>query len=140
MKRYIKPQEKLYSEMITQKRSRRKVSGGRYRAFRKKRLTELGRMPSLTKIGKQRLRKIRVRGTKNSKERLLRIDTANVYDPKTKKYSKSKIKAVVESNANRNYVRRGIITKGSVVETEQGKAKVTSRPGQNRIVNAVLLK
>ena len=51
----------------------------------------------------------------------------------------SKILKVVENRANPNYVRQNIITKGSVVETEKGNAKVTSRPGQHGIVNAVML-
>ena len=46
---------------------------------------------------------------------------------------------VIENTANPNYVRQNIITKGSVIETEKGKAKVTSRPGQHGVVNAVLL-
>ena len=36
-------------------------------------------------------------------------------------------------------VRRNIITKGSIVETKLGKAKVTCRPGQEGSVNGVLL-
>ena len=46
---------------------------------------------------------------------------------------------VIENSANPNYVRQNIITKGSVIETEKGKAKVTSRPGQHGVVNAVLI-
>jgi small subunit ribosomal protein S8e len=33
----------------------------------------------------------------------------------------------------------GIVTKGCIVETELGKAKVTSRPSQHGIVNAILV-
>ena len=51
-----------------------------------------------------------------------------------------KIISVVENPANRQYVRRNIVTKGAIVQTEIGKALVTSRPGQDGIVNAVLLK
>ncbi|RLF82243.1 30S ribosomal protein S8e, partial [Thermococci archaeon] len=53
---------------------------------------------------------------------------------------KVKIISVVENPANRQYVRRNIVTKGAIVQTEIGKALVTSRPGQDGIVNAVLLK
>ncbi|RLF79472.1 30S ribosomal protein S8e, partial [Thermococci archaeon] len=42
--------------------------------------------------------------------------------------------------ANRQYVRRNIITKGAIIQTEIGKAIVTSRPGQDGVVNAVLIK
>ena len=34
---------------------------------------------------------------------------------------------------------RGIITKGALIETELGKAIVTSRPGQDGVVNALLV-
>jgi len=36
-------------------------------------------------------------------------------------------------------VRRNIITKGAVIKTEKGPARVTSRPGQHGIINAILL-
>jgi small subunit ribosomal protein S8e len=35
--------------------------------------------------------------------------------------------------------RRAIITKGAIIETSKGNARVTSRPGQCGIINAVLL-
>jgi len=70
---------------------------------------------------------------------LLSTDTANLFDPKTKKYEQIKIKEVVENPANRHFVRRNIMTKGTVIETEKGKAKITSRPGQDGNVNAVLI-
>jgi len=69
---------------------------------------------------------------------LLSADVANVFDGK--KYHKSKIKEVVKNKANRHFVRRNILTKGAVIETELGKAKITSRPGQEGMVNAVLVK
>ena len=46
---------------------------------------------------------------------------------------------VIENKANPNYVRRNIITKGAIVETSAGKAKVTSRPGQDGVINGVLI-
>lgn len=123
---------------ISQSRSKRKESGARYVAYRKKKLYELGRLPRLTKIGERRLRIIRVKGG-NRKTMLLASNVANVLDKKTNKSQKSKIKAVVENPANRHFVRRNIITKGTVIETELGKAKVTSRPGQEGTINAVLI-
>jgi small subunit ribosomal protein S8e len=45
----------------------------------------------------------------------------------------------VENPANPHYVRRNIITKGAVIKTELGNAKVTSRPGQDGVVNAALI-
>jgi small subunit ribosomal protein S8e len=46
---------------------------------------------------------------------------------------------VTENPANKNFVRRNILTKGAVVATDLGKAKITSRPGQDGEVNAILL-
>ena len=124
--------------MLTQHRSKRKVSGGRYKSYRGKRLFESARMASLTKLGETRLVKIPTRGG-NSRARLLGAEYANVVDPKTKKYKKVKIKTILENPSNRHYVRRNIMTKGTVIDTEIGKAKITSRPGQDGSVNAVLI-
>ena len=70
---------------------------------------------------------------------MLSTNIANVADPKTGKISKSKILTVVGNTANPNYVRRNVITKGAVVKTELGLARVTSRPGQHGVLNAVLV-
>ncbi|MBN1385393.1 30S ribosomal protein S8e [Candidatus Woesearchaeota archaeon] len=125
---------------ISQRRSKRKVSGTIYnRKGRGKRKYELGRLPTMTKLGKEKRKTIRVRGG-NLKTRLIGAEFANLYDPKTKKYQKAKIKTVADNPANKNYVRRNIITKGTIIDTEAGKARITSRPGQDGILNAVLVK
>ena len=69
----------------------------------------------------------------------LSADFVNLIDPKTNKSQKVKILNVVGNTANRYFVRRNIITKGCIVKTEKGEAKVTSRPGQEGTVNAVLI-
>lgn len=122
-----------------QHRSKRKQSGTKYQKARKKRKFELARPATDTKVGERSFKNIRGRGG-NLKHNLLVAEYANLVDPKTKKFEKVKIKAVVENNANRHYVRRNIITKGCIVDTEKGEAKVTSRPGQDGVVNAVLVK
>ena len=124
--------------VLTQYRSKRKVSGGRYRSYRGKRLYETARIPSLTKLEKTKLVKVSTLGA-NQKTRLLSAEYANVVDPKTKKHKKVKIKTILESPANRHYVRRNIMTKGTIIDTELGKAKITSRPGQDGSVNTVLV-
>jgi len=124
--------------VVTQHRSKRKATGGRYISARKKRKHEIGRKPVLTKIDERKSKTIRTKGG-NTKTKLLRTDMANLYDPKTKKYSQVKIKSVLENPANRHFIRRNILTKGSIIETEAGKAKITSRPGQEGAVNAILI-
>jgi small subunit ribosomal protein S8e len=123
---------------IYQGRPKRGKTGQRYKWRGPKKIHELGREPSLTAIGEKRRQNIRGRSN-NRKYKLLSADTANVFDKKTKKYHKAKIKTVVDNPANRNYVRRNIITKGAIIETDKGKARITSRPGQDGILNAVLV-
>jgi small subunit ribosomal protein S8e len=64
-------------------------------------------------------------------------DIANVSDS-TGKTTRSKILRVKKSPANRDFERRGVITRGAVLETEAGEAVVTSRPTADGVVNAVL--
>ena len=122
---------------ISHLRAKRKASGARYKKITKK-LRYSGSLPTLTGIAKSRKTSLRIKGG-NKKQRLLAVDIANVYDPKAKKYFKSKIENVIESPSNRNFVRRNIITKGTVIKTEKGNAKITSRPGQEGTVNAILV-
>ncbi|MBW3016625.1 30S ribosomal protein S8e [Candidatus Woesearchaeota archaeon] len=115
-----------------------KPSGGRYKALRGTRKYEMGRLPILTKIGKQQVKVIKTKGDAR-KMKVLVAQYANVLDPKTKKYTKTEIKTVAECPANRHFVRRNIIVKGAIITTEAGTAKVTSKPGQDGTVNAVLI-
>ena len=123
---------------VIQYRSEKKVSGGRYKSYRGKRLFETARLPSLTKLDETKRARISTRGG-NDKQRLYRAETANVVDPKTKKFTKVKIKTILENPANRHFVRRNIMTKGSIIDTDKGRARITSRPGQDGVVNAVLI-
>lgn len=117
----------------------KKPTGGKVHVHRKKRRRELGSLPMQTRIGKEKMREIRTRG-KGLKRKAAAVQYANVYDPASKKATKSKIIDIVRNPANIHYVRRGIVTKGSVIKTELGTARVTSRPSQHGIVNAVLTK
>ena len=125
--------------MITQSKSLRKMSGGMKKSHRKKKFYSRGERPTLTKVGKQKSRCDHRRGS-TLKTRLLKTDLANVYDPKEKKFKKAVIKNVVETPANRQYARANIVTCGAIIETDLGNAKVTSRPGQEGFVNAILTK
>ena len=74
----------------------------------------------------------------NEKIRLLSVNEANISDA-SGKTSKVEILRVIENPANVDYNRRGVITKGTMIATPLGTARVTSRPGQNGIVNAILV-
>ena len=124
--------------VIFQGRPKRSARGSRYKRARGKRQFELGRAPANTNIGKKRVKNIRMMGN-HKKIRLLSLDTANIVDPKTKKFASVAIKSTSANAASRHFARRSILTKGSIIETELGKAKVTSRPGQDGVINAVLV-
>lgn len=121
-----------------QKRSRRKLSGGLIRRAAVKRKRDLARYPAETQIGSKKLKKIRTRGG-NLKYRTLVAEHANVLDQEEGISHKVKILNVLENRANREYARRRIITKGCIIDTELGKAMVTSRPGQHGVINSVLI-
>jgi len=124
---------------LWQARSRRKPSGGRYRPQRKKRRFEIGREQQYASIGPQRLKLYRTRG-RNQKVRVLAAEWANVVDPATNETKKVKIVAVKDNPSDPHFVTRNIVTRSAIIQTELGLAKVTSRPGQDGVVNAVLVK
>jgi len=115
-----------------------KITGGRRHPLRIRRKYETDRYPNEPNIGAQITITRRVRGN-NKKTALKSIDFVNLAtgDAKVKK---SKILKVLDNATNNDYKRRGIITKGAILETQEGKCKVVSKPGQNGIVNAILLK
>ena len=116
---------------------KRKASGGRKRRYRTKRRFERGSFPTETKLGKPK-RKVRRKLGGNEKVRLLVVKHANVSDA-SGKTKKVEILRVVKNPANIDYDRRGVITKGTIIETSLGTARVTSRAGQDGIVNAILV-
>jgi small subunit ribosomal protein S8e len=117
---------------------KRKKSGGRKHMLRGKRAFEMGSDPAETIVGEPRIIKKRARGN-NIKLRALSVNSVNVTDPATGKSQKTEIRSVVKNPANVDYQRRGVITKGAIVDTPLGQALVTSRPGQHGIINAVLI-
>jgi len=123
---------------LWQGQSRRSRTGRRIRYARGKRKFEIGRESHLTTIGPVSTKKVRTR-SKNTKIRVKASNIAYVLDPKNNKTTKAEITTVVENPANIHYVRRNIINKGAVIQTTIGKAKVTSRPGQSGVINAILL-
>ncbi len=115
-----------------------KITGGRRHPLRIRRKYETDRFPNEPINGAQITVTRNVRG-KNTKTALKSIDFVNLAtgDAKVKK---TKILKVLENPTNNDYQRRGVITKGAILETEDGKCKVVSRPGQHGVVNAILIK
>ena len=117
----------------------RKASGGRRVAQRARRKFEIDRYPNEATVGPTITITRRSRGN-NIKTALKSAETVNVCDPSSKKTTKFEIVRVTKNAANKDYERRGVISKGALVETEAGTARVISRPGQDGSINAILIK
>jgi small subunit ribosomal protein S8e len=116
--------------------NKRKATGGRSRLSRGRRAFERDGFAIEPLVGPSRARPSRRRGGSTSSG-VVYAEMSNVSDH-SGKTTKSKIIRVKRSPANRDYERRGVITKGSVIETDAGEAVVTSRPTDDGVVNAVL--
>jgi small subunit ribosomal protein S8e len=120
--------------MKDQGRSPRKRTGGRLRPNHKKKKHELGDEPTETQVGDLKLKVVDARGDVE-KVRAITTDRASVSTGD--EVVAAEIENVAENQANPNYARRNIITRGAIIETSEGRARVTSRPGQDGQVNAV---
>ena len=114
-----------------------KITGGRRRPLRSRRKYEMNRYPNEALLGEPIMITRKVRG-KNIKTSLKTINFVNLaVDSNVKKV---KILKVLENATNNDYQRRGVISKGAILETAEGKCRVVSRPGQHGVVNAILVK
>jgi len=116
----------------------RKLTGGKYHKFSKKKKHALRGDTRKVKLRETKQKKMRGMGG-NEKVVLLSADYVNLIDPKTKKASKVKITNVLETPANRFLARQNILVKSTIIETELGKARVTNRPSQEGMVQGVLI-
>jgi small subunit ribosomal protein S8e len=117
----------------------RKFTGGRTIPNRIRRKFEIDRYPNEAIAGQTQNIVRKVRGN-NTKIAFKSSEYANINDQDNKKTVRSKITKVSKNPANKDYERRGVITKGAIIETESGLARVVSRPGQDGVINAVLIK
>jgi len=115
-----------------------KITGGKRYPLRTRRKYEIDRYPVETLTGAQVTITRKVRG-KNSKTSLKTADFVNLAVP-GQKVKKTKILKVLKNPSNNDYERRGVISKGAILETQEGHCRVVSRPGQSGIVNAILIK
>ncbi|MFX0033193.1 MAG: 30S ribosomal protein S8e [Candidatus Hodarchaeota archaeon] len=122
----------------SQARSKRRYTGKKYRYFRKKRKRELERPPIETKIDEEKKKNQRTLGG-NIKLKLFSSLYINVTNPNNNKTSKVRILKFESNDASKDYNRRHILTKGAIVETELGKVRITSRPGQHGVLNGILV-
>jgi small subunit ribosomal protein S8e len=117
--------------------TKRKKTGGKKRAFRTHRVYEQGRQPVETLFGNTQRKE--VKGiSRISKIKLVKADYVNVSNPETGITERLEILDIIRNPANADYNRRGVITKGTIVRTEKGLAKIVSRPGQEGSLSAVV--
>ncbi|WP_434730919.1 30S ribosomal protein S8e [Thermogladius sp. KZ2Tp1] len=118
----------------------KKITGGKKGRRRDKRKYELGGPPINTTLAGEEERKIVRTVGGNTKVKLKRAAYVNVYLPEEKRVRKVKILDVVNVPSNPQLARSKIIVKGAVVKTEVGLVKIVSRPGQDGVLNGVLVK
>jgi len=115
----------------------RKITGGKYIQRRKKKKYERPGQKKAVKLGKQEKRKVIKTLGGNKKVILFSGKIINVNQKgKTKK---TEIKNVLETPSNKFFARQDILTKGTIVETDLGKVRITNRPSQEGIINGILV-
>lgn len=114
----------------------KKITGGKYIKKRKKKSYELAGQKRIVKLGDEKRKTKKIRGG-NKKTFLLKGKIINLKNKN--KIQKTEIKNVLETPSNRFLARQNILTKGTIVETELGKAKITNRPTQEGGINGILI-
>ena len=115
-----------------------KGTGGKRGRRSDKKLRYVGGTFTATKVGKEDLKKVH---HKRGNVRKIKLKSAHFINVLSKdgKMKKVALRTVLETPDNRHHARQNIITKGAIVDTELGKAKVTNRVGQDGVVNGKLL-
>ena len=119
-------------------RKGRKISGGRYKKYKKKSLFEKKGQQRTVRLGERKTKKVKTAGG-DYKTVLTSANEANVLDKKTRKVKKAKITNVLETQSNRFMARQNILLKSAVIDTDIGRARITNSPGQEGKVEAVLI-
>ena len=114
----------------------KKITGGKYIKRRKKKAYERPGQKRIVKLGEDKRKTVKTRGG-NIKTFLLRGKMINV--KQKDKNKKTEIKNVLETPSNRFLARQNILTKGTIVETDIGKVKITNRPTQEGVIYGVLV-
>ena len=121
---------------VWQDRSQTKKTGGKTRSYRKSRKYDLGAQFSEPSVGDEKRISKRTRGG-NQKTVAKRSETVNVAEDG--EVVEAEIQSVEDNPANPNYVRRSLLTKGTIVDTSEGRVQITSRPGQDGVINGKLV-
>ena len=124
-------------QIHSRSRTKKGGNGKRRTKSRDKKRSEMGNYFTATKLAEaNKIDMVRRRGGKETPA----LKHAGFVNLLTKQgYKKLAIKGVADSPDNRNFARQNIITKGTVINTELGKAVVINRPGREGNINAKLV-
>ena len=114
----------------------RKITGGKYHSLRKRKLYEKRGQTRHVVLGESKTKTLRVMGG-NIKTIMLRANTANIMI--NGKAKKAEIKNVLETPQNKFFARQNRLMKGAIIDTSLGKARITNRPSQEGLINAMLV-
>ena len=117
---------------------KRKHTGGLIKHTRSRRSDEKDSFSVDTLLGDHSIRVKNSRGG-NVKISLVSDNSVNVIDKSNNSIKKVAITRVLKNPSNRDYERRGVITRGAILDTELGKVRVLSRPGQSGIIDGILI-
>ena len=117
---------------------KRKHTGGLIKHTRSRRSDEKDSFSVDTLLGDHSIRVKNSRGG-NVKISLVSDNFVNVIDKSNNSIKKVAITRVLKNPSNRDYERRGVITRGAILDTELGKVRVLSRPGQSGIIDGILI-
>ena len=119
--------------MVTKKG--KEITGKKYVKQRKKRKYEIAGQKRAVKLGEDARKNKKTRGG-NKKVFLIKSKLVNVKSGN--KILKTIIRKVIETPSNKFLARQNIITKGTILDTELGKVRVTNRPSQEGMINGIL--
>jgi len=114
----------------------RKLSGGKYKKGRKKKKYESIGQTRVVKLGKKKIKLIRILG---GKKKMVSLSQNRINVTKNGKARVVDIKKVIETPSNRFLARQNILVRGAIVETSLGKAKITNKPSQEGNVQGILI-
>ncbi len=134
MKCFQKPFKPYFSHFFM--KAGRKITGGKYKRPKKKKKSGRIAQTRIVKLAETKTKALRIKGGAK-KTITLTGDKVNVVHKGKSKVVK--IKNVLETPSNVFLARQNILVKGSIVETELGKAKITNRPSQEGNIQAVIL-
>ena len=117
---------------------KRKHTGGLIKHTRSRRSDEKDSFSVDTLLGDHSIRVKNSRGG-NIKVSLVSDNSVNVIDKSNNSIKKVAITRVLKNPSNRDYERRRVITRGAILDTELGKVRVLSRPGQSGIIDGILI-